>query len=338
MTVPWLNDAENVEFLLDGGVRKVGGTQKLNSSAMESNAQVYGLFDYWRMGSGGTPAQKRVVHVGTTIKKDDADGTFTNIATGMTDEAVPSYALFDDDLIIMSDSSDVPQTWDQSGNTTTLGTNTPNGAFGVTHKNRFFMSGVNTAPSKLFYSRPLPEGPGGDWNNANAGSLLIDPGDGDRITGLVSYKDELWIFKGPYKGSIHRLAGSSPTSVAGDNSAIGTGAFTLIPFIRGVGSVNHNMIFKYNDDIGFMWSDGTIRSLQATAAFGDFREASLSLPINSFLRDRINHTQLRYGQAKTSVARGCVYITVPVDTSTDNNILLCMDTRFIQTEGIEKDI
>ena len=336
VSVPFLTDAINIEYTLVGGIRKVGGTSKFNSTVLSSGAQVYGLFDYWSYASG-SPVKKVIVHVGTTVLAADADGVFdVTIESSLTDAAVPSYALFDDDLIFMSDSSDVPRFTTGSGTASTLGTNTPNGAFGVMHKNRFFMAGVDADPSHLFYSRPLPDGPKGDWDNANAGKFLIDPGDGDRITGLVSYKNELWIFKGPNSGSIHRLSGSSPTSAAGTNTSVGTGAFSLSLFIRGVGAVNHNSIFKFNDDIGFVWSDGSVRSLQATAAFGDFKEASLSLPINGYLQDRINHTSLKRAWAKTVVSRGCVFITLPLDASTENNILLCMDTRFIPTEGIPR--
>ena len=324
VSVPWLNEAVNVDFLLDGGVRKAPGTQKLNAAELASGAAIRGLFDYWRLGTLGSPAQKRVLHVGTVLMKDDADGNFTNIATGLQLDAVPCYELFDDDLIIMSDAAaDVPRVYDQS-TVATLGTNTPLGAFGVTHKNRFWMAGVDSDPSGVYYSMAYPDGPQGDWNDASAGVIRVDPGDGDRVTGLVSHKNELWVFKGPHKGSIHRIAGSSPT---------GSDAFSRNVFVRGTGSVNHNSIFKFQDDVGFLWSDGSFRSLNATAAFGDFREASLSLAINTYLRDRVNYDALRFAWAKTLTSRGVVVITLPTDTSTNNNVMLFMDFRFIPVEG-----
>jgi hypothetical protein len=166
-------------------VRKVGGTQRLNAAALESGAKIAGLFDFWRIGTSNAPNQERVLHVGTTIKKDSADGVFTDIKTGQVAGAIPSYAQFDDDLIIMSDAlADVPLVYTQTGNATTLGTNTPNCSFGVTHANRFWMAGDETNPSTVYYSRPLPDGPGGDWNNANAGQFQIDPGDGDKVTAV----------------------------------------------------------------------------------------------------------------------------------------------------------
>ena len=78
--------------------------------------------------------------------------------------------------------------------------------------------------------------------------LDIDPGDGDRITGLVSHKNELWVFKGPHKGSIHRITGTSNSDWA------------RTTFIEGVGAVWQNSIFRFGDDIGFLWSDGSPRT------------------------------------------------------------------------------
>lgn len=329
VSVPWLVNAENLLYKLDGGFRKVGGTTRLNSSALESGAQVYGLFDYWRQGSAAVGTQKRIVHVGTTVQKDDADGSFSSILTGMTDAAIPSYAVYDDDLIIMSDAAaDVPRSYDQSS-ASVLGTNTPNGSFGVTHKNRFWMAGVLTDSSRLYYSQPLPLGAGGDWDGAEAGSIAIDPGDGDRITGLVSHKNELFVFKGPYHGSIHRIEGSSPSGL----ESSGASAFARRDYVKGIGSVNHNSIFKFRDDVGFVWSDGSVHSLNATPAFGDYIANSLSFPFNEWILERGNHDRLKFSWADTLVAQGIVVITLAVDTSTDNNILLIMDYRFMSLEG-----
>jgi hypothetical protein len=319
--IPWLVNADNLRFTLDGGVRKVGGTERLNAVALESGAKVTGIFDYWRHGTGGSPTQKRVIHVGTKIQKDDADGNFTDIFTGMVADAIPSYAIFDDYLILMNDAAaDVPRYWDQS-TAKVLGTNTPNGSFGATHKNRFWIAGVHANPSRLYYSEALPAGADGDWNAGGAGVIDVDPGDGDRITGLISFKNDLWVFKGPYKGSIHRITGSSPSD------------FARTIFVRGLGAVWHNGIFPYSDDIGFVWSDGSVHSLRATSAFGDFNEAALSLPLNEWLRDHVRQDRLGFSWAVSIQSLGCVFFTVSIDTATTNNALLCMDYRFVPSEG-----
>lgn len=314
--IPYLVDAENLSFELDGGIRKVGGADKLNSTVVESGEQIRGLYDYWKQGTGGSPTQKRIIHAGTKILKDDADGTFDALFTGLEDDTVPSYATFDDILLIASDSNtDVPKSWDGS-TAQDLAGSPPNLGIIAIHKNRAWGAGVAANPSRLYYAVDVdPE----DWAGSGSGSIDIDPNDGDRITAIASHKNELWVFKGPYKGSIHRITGSAPT---------GGDAFARTTFIDGLGAVAHNTIFRFRDDLGFIWSDGSIHSLAATAAFGDFEEASLSRPINRYIRDHVNADRLTHAWAATDVLRGVVVFTIPVDTSTDNNLMLMMDYRF----------
>lgn len=316
MVWPYLIEAENVFFELDGGPHKIGGTSKLNSSVIESGEQIRGLFDFWMQGISNAPTQKRVVHAGTKILADAADGTFSSIKTGLTDEAVPCYTIFNDNLIISSD-QDVPQSYD--GTTCAdLAGDPPPFAFSCAHKNHVWAAGNAALPSRLYYSKQLDET---NWEtsgspHATSGHIDIDPDDGDRITAIASHKNDLWVFKGPYKGSIHRITGSANT---------GSDAFSRITFINGIGAVNHNTLFRYRDDLGFMWSDGTIHSLAATAAYGDFNESALSRPIHRYLKEHLNHLYLTRAWAATSVAKNIVCFTVPVDTSTFCNQVLMMD-------------
>lgn len=316
LRIPFLIEANNVEYALDGGPRKIGGAAKVNSTAVESGEEVRGLVDYWKQGASGSPSQKRVIHAGTKILKEDLDGVFDDLFTGLEDDTVPSYEIFDDILIISSDSNtDVPKSWDQS-TAQNLAGSPPNFAFSKTHKNRLWAAGVVTNPSTLYYSVGFdPE----DWTGSGSGTIQINPNDGDRITALASYKDELWVFKGPYKGSIHRITGSAPT---------GADAFARRDFISGLGAVSHNLLFQYKDDIGFVWSNGSIHSLKAVAAFGDFEEAALSRPIATWIRDHVNFNLLKRGWAVNSSNKERVLFTLPVDGATNNNAILMMDYRF----------
>lgn len=314
LVLPWLNVADNVLYELDGGPHKAPGTEKIEASAYESGVAITGVFDYWITGTSGTAVQHRIIHVGTKIKKDDADNTFTDLFTGLESGKIPNYSTFDDILIIASNSTtDVPKSWDGSTAQSLAGT-PPNFAFSVNHHNRQWASGVASAPSRLYYSVSVdPE----DWVGSGSGSIDIDPSDGDRITAIISHKNELWVFKGPYKGSIHRITGTAPT---GDNP------FARKFFMAGVGAVSQESVFRYRDDIGWMWSDGSIRSLSATNEFGDMREASLSAPIDSYLRDHIVFNQITNTRAASDGKR--VWIPVTVDGGSTNNQVLVMDYRF----------
>lgn len=315
VTLPFLLNAEDIMYNLDGGPRCVPGTTQVNSVEMESGTAINGVFDFWLTGSLGTPAQHRIVHVGTKIKKDDADGTFTDLFTGMTAGATPCYSVLEDILVISSNGGDVPKSWDGS-TAQSLAGSPPPFQFSEVHKNYLWAAGDPAYPSRLYFCVVLdPE----DWSGAGSGYIDIDPSDGDGITGLASHKNDLFVFKGPHKGAIHRITGSAPT---------GSDPFARSTFASGIGCVSHQSIFRFGDDLGFMWSDGTVRSLSATAAFGDFKEASLSLGIDTWLREHLTIGSLRKVQAVNWSEQGVALFSVPVDGSTANNYILMMDYRF----------
>src|SRR6185295_15861211 len=198
-----------------------------------------------------------------------SDGLFSTIGTGLVSGAVPTYSTFDDLLIIASDATaDVPKSWDQTTFQSLAGT-PPNFSMSVNHKNRQWGAGDLTNPSRLSYSDNLdPE----SWVGATSGSIDIDPSDGDAIVGIASFKNELIVFKGPYKGSIHRITGSSPSD------------FARTVFIRGITAAYQNAIFTLPNDLGFMSPRGTVHSLVSTQTFGDYEQSTLSFPINRALR------------------------------------------------------
>lgn len=314
--IPFLIEAQDCLYELDGGPHCIGGASKVNTSAVASGAVVTGVYDYWRQGTAGSQARRRILHAGTVCLADTDDATFTTtLGSGLESGKVPSYFTFDDLLIFSSDSTvDVPRSWDQTTAQNLAGT-PPRFSFGVSHKNRAWAAGVYATPSRLHYSANVdPE----DWIGAGSGSIDIDPNDGDMITGLVSHKDELFVFKGPNKGSIHRIIGSSPT---------GSDAFSRKNFVKGLGACWHNAIFPFGDDIGFVSQYGSVHSLSATAAYGDFLGASLSRPINGWIKDHLNYNRLRYITAATDHFRGVVYLTMSIDANSTNNTVLAMDFR-----------
>jgi hypothetical protein len=313
IAIPFLLTAENCHYELDGAPHKIGGLTKLNTSALTGSGSeiVTGMFDYWKQTSSLSATQKRVCHV-NTITYDLNAGA--QIATGLTANAVPNYNVFDNVLIYSSDATgDVPRKWDQS-TPANLGGSPPNFSFSVTHKNRLFAAGVGNNGSRLYYTTAEDaEG----WAASGSGEVLINPDDGDRITALKSWRGELLIFKGPYKGSIHRLVGDSP------------GNWTLSqPFAHGIGAAAQNLVFEFGNDIGFMWSDGSVHSLRDTATSGVLRTASLSAPINSWLHEHVVPNRLKYAQAAVDPIRGIVIFVLSVDSATENNVSILMDYRF----------
>jgi hypothetical protein len=185
----------------------------------------------------------------------------------------------------------------------------------VKHKNKMFAAGVHSNKSRLYYSDALNAEA---WTGGDAGSIDIDPDDGDRITGLISHKNELFIFKGPHRLSVHRLTGSAAT---------GDDAYARIPFVTGVGAVNHNSIFRVNDDVVFASPRG-LHSLAATAAYGDYVEAFLARPILSYYQDNLNHTLLNTSWGVNYQAAGLAIWTFPKAGSSVKDVMLVYDYRF----------
>lgn len=113
LRVPFLVNADNIIYELDGGVHKMGGGTKLNSTAITSSPAVLGLFDYWRGNTSGSPTQKRMAWAGGTLWKEDLDGTWDSLITGLTSGTVPCFSTFDDILIFSTDDgTDAPRSWD----------------------------------------------------------------------------------------------------------------------------------------------------------------------------------------------------------------------------------
>ena len=312
LVLPFLQRCENVRFLRNGGITKIGGTVKYNATVHESGDEERGIFDYVKVGTAGTTTRRKVCHIGTKIKADLNDGTFSDIFTGLTDDAIPCYNVFEDQLIISS-TGDVPKTWDQT-TAANLGGSPPSFAFSTTHVNRVWAAGAVAAPSTLYYSSLLEAA---EWNGAgNSGTIEVDPSDGDVITGIYPFRGELIVFKGPNKGSIHRIGGRTPAT------------FTRDRFIEGVGAVNQNLIFMFGSDLGYVWADGTVRTLLASERFGDFELGSLSVDINTMLQENVNTAHLRKGWAATDPLRGEVIFTMPFGASQKPNMTLAMDFRF----------
>lgn len=315
--MPFLVDAKNVYYQLDGGPVKAGGTAKLNSATLDSGGTITSLYDYFRSGTGGATTQKRICTTSAgKLYKEDLDGVWDVLKTGLTATAVYTYATFDDILLIANDSGvDVPMSWDQTTFQNLAGT-PPTGSLVCAHRNYAWLAGVPTLPSRLYYSVSSdPE----DWTGVGSGSIDIDPDDGDRIVGLISHKNDLWVFKGPNRCSIHRITGSAPT---------GADAFARLPFIYGLGAVHQNMIFRFGDDIGFMSPWGTVHSLGAVNAYGDYNQSFLSVPIDTYVRTYLNLSRLKFGWAVNDPTHGYVLFGVPGINQSNNNQVLMMDYRF----------
>ena len=308
--VPWLLRAENLVYTRDGWIQKMPGASNVNGTATGATDTVGGIVDYWRSGTGGSPAQQRTLYAGTAIYTESS-GTLTSRITGLVADQRPWFEVMNDLLVMAFSGTDVPRSSDQTTFQNLAGS-PPNFAFHVNHKTRMFAAGVATNQSRLYYS--IVDNPE-NWTGAGSGSIDVYPDDGDVITGLASHQNELVIFKGPNRGRIVRMTGSTPSD------------FTLVPQFRGIGSVNQQSIITAGGDLVF-WDNLAIHSLAATERFGDYAPSFLSDPIASYFTSELNHSRFAFVWGINYQAKGYALWTVSRAGASTNDAILLWDYRF----------
>ena len=83
------------------------------------------------------------------------------------------------------------------------------------------------------------------------------------------------------------------------------------------------------DDLGFISPRGTVHSLKATDAYGDYNQSYLNYPILSWCRDNMNMSRYQFWQAATDHMRSFTLITFALSGTTNNTRCLLMDWRFL---------
>ncbi len=317
----FLDKAENIIYEVNGSARKVGGAAKINSSAITGGPSITGMYDFWTSGTGGTDTQKFVaVTSDGKVWKEDMDGTFDEItgAASISPNAIPVFAQMGDKLSIWFNTNDTPLKYTGTGNVTSLGGTPPVGRGCLIHANRPWAWGMNANASRITYGTSTDIE---DWTTDD-GSIDIDPDDGDRIIGCASYKETLFIFKGPNKGSIHTITGNTVAT------------FSLKPLTKGIALQSHNSIIPVGDDVWFM-SDQGIHSLSATQNFGNFAGAFLSRFLRGYFRSNINRTNLSKVWGVNYAEKGCALWALTASGASTNNTALGISYVRAQEEGLK---
>lgn len=325
--IPWCKKCENVRFHLDGSFGKHPGTYRIVNAPIKApqsgtgfvgSSFAFNVFDYISMGASLTGTRKRVAIVGSWLYD----------ITNMTPLLIGDIALASgsvcqmttfNDLLIIAGGPNSPKSWDQTTFQSLAGT-PPIFTFSTPHSGRHWAAGSAALPSRLYYSAVgNPE----DWVGSGSGSIDINPGDGDAIVGILSWKKELWVFKGPHKLSIHRITGTDPSD------------FARSEFVTGISAAGQGSIFSMGDDFGFWSPRGSCHSLSATAAYGDYTQAYLNFPILSWCRNPDNISSGEYSrswQAVTDISQSITYVVfnnnnILVDTDKPH-VVLGMDWKF----------
>lgn len=326
LSIPWCRTCENIKFNIDGSFGKYPGLQTINNYPIKSpagslveNSQVRFLYNYTRMGASLTGTSVLVGIIGSYLYSISL--TEVNLIGAVyTSTTRVHYPSTFNDLLIIPGSP--PVSWDQTTYQNLAGT-PPSFGFSTQHNGRQWAAGVSANPSRLYYSvLGNPE----DWVGSGSGSIDIDPGDGDAIVALLSWKRELWVFKGPNRLSIHRITGSV------------TADFARVPFVYGISAAGQGSIFPTGNDFGFWSPRGSCHSLQASDTYGDYAQSYINYPLLSWFQ---NSNNVEGGEASitwqtiTDPAQNITYCVMnnhPAYTP-EGDLTFMMDWRFVTQEN-----
>ncbi|HEX7073342.1 MAG TPA: hypothetical protein VF226_04820 [Hyphomicrobiaceae bacterium] len=266
-----------------GVPEKRGGSQRYNAVSLGSDP-VKGIVRFYR--SDGT--KRLVIGVGTTLKVgDDVNGTFSDIATGLTANREWHFEQWKD-LLFATNAVDPLKQYDGTTVTDVAGS-PPRAQFIVQHQNRLFLAGDPANPSRLYFSE-LDDHQA--WPASNFIDIETSSGAGDWITGLASSFGDLVIFK---HRSTHLLIGDRQENWVRREIFPGIGC--VAPR-----SVTTDGIWTY-----FLGADGIYRMRGTTL---------------EHLSHKVNLDLLRSGNlsvAAAAVHDNFLWLTTPIESSVDNS-------------------
>jgi hypothetical protein len=298
--------AENMVIEPTGSRRKRGAQAYYNSSAITDTPTISGIWEYWKGGVAGAPAQKLICHTSDgKFFMADMDGVWNAaFGTGFQTSKIPCATIFEDKIILSTSStSDVPQMYDQT--TLTALSTAPIFQWSLAAHNRLFVGGTPATPHRISYSNISDPT---TWTGFGTGGIDIRPGDGDEkgVVGGTEYKDLIVIFK---RDGIYRIQGFTPDE------------FTVGQIADSIGALSHRCIVKTENDVYFASRKG-FHSLSATMEYGDVATKYVSFPIQNLWRDQLNQTTVANWQATYHKNLNTIFITVSKSGSSTNNLIL----------------
>ena len=253
----------NFEPSVEGGYRRLNGTEKYNStivtqvSSSTERIQMSAIFNNIIVAArGGT------VYTGTT------SGSWTSRATSKGTTYTYDFDKYNyngTNKIIIATGEAAAFTLDTSYsediiNATDGGTAPTNPKFVKSFANHMFYGGMSNSTHSVIFSGPFTE----DDFDTGAGEIKV----GDVVTGLKVFRDELYIF---CQRRIYKVTGTSSSN------------FALAEVAKNVGTIAHHSIQEVSGDLLFLSADG-IRTVAGTERIGDVELGTVSKQI----QDRIN--------------------------------------------------
>lgn len=285
-----LLQANNVSFV-GGSVSKEGGSVKYNSSVISGAPEVLGGHDWWPTAA----IQRMIVLLSDgNLKKDSGAGTFpTTLAAGLSvTDCVPVFVdggqeaaanpkklfiftglnqckVLNADGAVVADVATPPADW---------ATSRP--VCGAVHEGRMW----GAAGHMLYYSLPTNHE---TFTGAGTGTIIVFPGVGDEICGLLPFKGVLVVFKRP-KG-IYVI----------DTSSTSINDWRPVKVNENIGTASPRSYTQIDDDVVFGTRFGTMHLLSAIKDTTlDLQSSSISATqdIDEFVRKNVNKNNVKFSQ------------------------------------------
>ena len=237
---------------------------------------VRAVADFWRYGASLTPVQNILAVSGASILRSTGSGVWSTVTATSSFGAsgnLQTMITLAGDRAVISDETATPIAYDQTSLAgPTTGSAWPRFTGSRYHRDRLFMWGESTAPSRVTYT-----GAGNifDSTGTDSGTFRVAEGDGDRLMACSKpFFNSLYFFKGPQYGSIWQLSGNTSTD------------FALVQVGYGAPAVSQRVMVTTPTDVFWMSQYG-VHSLETTVKFGNVEEAFLSLPIQKLWRENL---------------------------------------------------
>lgn len=184
---------------------------------------------------------------------------------------------------------------------------------GAVHANRLWAAGNLSDPHRVYYSTVTDHEDFQD--TTNAGSLSVFSGEGDRITGLFSYRGVLIVGKAPRGMYVIDTTGIQPTTYGVDSLS------------RAIGLATGNAMAQIDNDVILLDTAGNLQSLAAVQALGDLSTLTYGQEVDlaNYLTDKVNAAQTMWARMAYYGLKRELHVAVPLTGQTTNTGRLVVD-------------
>jgi hypothetical protein len=184
---------------------------------------------------------------------------------------------------------------------------------GAVHANRLWAAGNLSDPHRVYYSQVDNHEDFAD--TTNAGSLSVFSGEGDRITGLFSYRGVLIVGKAPRGIYVIDTTGVTVTTYKVDNLS------------HAVGLSTGNAMAQIDNDVILLDTAGNLQSLAAVQALGDLSTLTYGQEVDlaNYLTEKVNAAQVQWARMAYYGLKRELHIAVPLTGQTTNTGRLVVD-------------